>query len=249
MDLATYQKATAAAQQLLQTEVPQLIADGKWGKFTQSAYERVSGALKTQVDALIKTVGAGTTASELAAFRDKQRAQEFKPPQQLRAEFTGTVQQAIAAAAKESGISEATLQRFAQIESRGNPNAVNGSSRGLMQMQPGAWADAAKFISLPRYMDGVFDPLANARAGAAYIRNNEKVLKRLGYTGPWDAAHMYLAHQQGAGGLLNMWRAANGGKGVLSTENMLRNPPQDKRGLTTDPVEFYKRWVAVATAK
>lgn len=241
MDRSLYTAATKAAQVVMSAERSDLVADGKWGKFTQAAYEGVSGPLQSKVDAAIQAVAPGVTAAQLARFRDKERAAAVLQQTAPYTPYTDTVDEAIRLAAKESGIDVAVLRRFAYIESRYNPKAKNGSSRGLMQMQPAAWADASKYIILPPYKEAVWDALQNARAGAAYINNNRKVLTRLGYTGPWDVAHMYLAHQQGAGGLLNMWKAANGQPSKISVANMEKNPPQDKKGVTTDPVQFYNR--------
>lgn len=246
MEAADYLHAVTAAQALLKTESPGLLVDGKWGDFTQSAYAKVSPGLKNKIDATVSVLTKGKGVKDLFAFRQKEKVfQRNLTPVGV----SGDIGAAIRAAAVEFGINPDDLTKFAKIESNFNPRAVNGSSRGLMQMQPAAWSDASKVTGLRPYNEAVWDPVENARAGAAYIKFNERTLRKLGYSGPWDAAHMYLAHQQGAGGLMNMWAAANGKPSKLSADNMLKNPPQDGRGSTTNPKDFYNRWVAVVRNK
>lgn len=168
--------------------------------------------------------------------------------------------------AKEYGMSEASLIAFAKIESNFNAKAISPSGRhfGVMQMSKAAWADALeqqKRLGKPTsgsFETGKFNAEANVRAGAAYIGANRRFLDSEGYTGPWDVPHWYLAHQQGFRGLATIHKLAKGGsltqgqakfaKADMAT-NMKGNPPQDQKGVTTNPAQFYERWVNVAQDK
>ncbi len=97
------------------------------------------------------------------------------------------------AAATADGFSPAGLARVAQIESGGNPNAVNAGSKaaGLMQFVPSSWQ---------QYGQGSpFDPQASADAAQRMAADNKKALTGALGRAPTDA-ELYLAHQQGAGG-------------------------------------------------
>lgn len=93
-----------------------------------------------------------------------------------------------------------TLLAIATIESGLNPKAKNpaSSASGLFQFL----ARTARFYDL----DDPFDPVANADAGARLTRDNArtlgKALKR-----PATPGELYLAHQQGAGGAINLLRS------------------------------------------
>jgi hypothetical protein len=226
--------------------IPELIADGKWGRFTQSAYDRVPSSIRSQVDVYLDNMGTSAIALFTERYSQKMRAQQTVVP--------SNVMEAIQQAADEAGLPFEVLRGFAKIESNFNPKAANGSSRGLMQMQPGAWADVKSLVpGLPRYEEGVFDPLQNARAGAAYIKLNQRRLRKAGYTGELSPAVAYLAHQQGAGGFIELWRASLGNvpptTNYVGTQQMRGNPPQDGKGVTYKKKEFFDRWLKVAQAK
>ncbi|MEH7909157.1 transglycosylase SLT domain-containing protein [Rhizobium laguerreae] len=101
-------------------------------------------------------------------------------------------------AANRYGINPQDALEMAQIESGLNPHAQNKSSTagGLFQFLDSTWAKYGKGASK-------YDPYANADAGMRLARDNINFLKKkLGrdITG----GEMYLAHQQGAGGALNL---------------------------------------------
>ncbi|RPJ64681.1 MAG: lytic transglycosylase domain-containing protein [Acidobacteria bacterium] len=97
-------------------------------------------------------------------------------------------------AAAKHGVSPETLLRIAQIESNMDPNAANkdSSARGVFQFIDKTWKAYGKG-------QDVLDPVANADAGARFVRDNANTLRtQLGREpAPWE---LYLAHQQGAGG-------------------------------------------------
>jgi len=243
-----YIVATQAAQGVLKAGSPALVVDGKWGKYTNGVYAQASPAVRASVDAVLRALK--TSAAELFAYRENERAQGRV------AVDVSDIRGVVTAAAAEAGVPASTALGFAKIESNFNPKAVNGSSRGLMQMQPAAWSDAKGINPSLKDYSFVFDPMENARAGMAYIKYNMRQVSRLGGPQTLTPAQLYLAHQQGAGGFTELWNVANGRnrplgtKGWLVTEKAMRgNPPQDGRGVTVDRKEFYDRWIAVAERK
>jgi hypothetical protein len=244
MDRAQFQRQlVAVAQRVLQSYGADIYDDGIWGSYTADAYERSSSAAKSKVDAALGA--AGLSASVLTANRivEKRKA-ELMP--------VSSVRDAILKAAAEFGLEAKFLLTMAQIESSMNPKAEKGRSKGLFQFQRGTWETVAKDVSLPPYDEGWKDPLSSARAAAALARRNGRSVKAFGFTGPITPAVLYLAHQQGAAGFVDLWKVANGlrDKPKYVTEEAMRgNPPHDKQGVTTDPRQFYARWWKVAQAK
>jgi len=74
-----------------------------------------------------------------------------------------TFQQAIAAAAQQSGLDPRLLQAVAEQESGGDPSAVSpAGAEGLMQLMPGT----AQALGV----QNPFDPTQNAIGGATYLK-------------------------------------------------------------------------------
>jgi hypothetical protein len=95
------------------------------------------------------------------------------------------------------GLDPDDFVRMAEIESGLDPDAYHPVSRasGLFQFLP----DTARQYKLK----AVFDPRANANAAAALWLNNTRFLrKRLGRKP--TPGELYLAHQQGATGAINL---------------------------------------------
>lgn len=272
--MAEASAAVAKAQGVLRQSDPTLIVDGRWGTFTHSVYQLAPDAVKFEVEQLLQR--NGTTVEELwtahqrektlatpAYLKRKAEAREMREdyrekqvshpairvgkPEQPAPQHV--VDDAIRQAAVATGMPERLLRVLVHIESRGRSNAENGSSRGLMQMQPAAWVDSSRIVRLPPYHQGVWDPHLNVLAGAAYAKLNRNYLQRKGVANPEDPAKLYLAHQQGLGGFMELWQLANGIRprtNYVTEEKMRRNPPQDRRGVTLDKKEFATRWLAHA---
>lgn len=107
-----------------------------------------------------------------------------------------------AALEQQYGLPQGYLQRTAQIESGGNPNAQNpnSSAGGMFQ-----------FIDSTAQQYGLenkFDPMASADAAARLARDNLGYLKQALGREP-SAGELYLAHQQGAGGAAKLLAAGN----------------------------------------
>jgi len=242
MDAEQFRKASTVAQATVALFNDKMKVDGKWGRFSAAAYLDLTSSQQQTIDLAVG--GLGIRVSELLEYRNAARALEVKVSGAMSVE----VRNAISSAALESGVSEKVLQSFAKIESGFNPKASNGSSRGLLQMQPAAWATARGVNPSLAGYDKVFDALENARAGAALVKSNISSLKRYGISDP-TPAQLYLAHQQGAAGFNELYRTLNG---LPVTTNFVReiqmkgNPPHDGKGVTLDRAEFARRWLAVA---
>lgn len=213
-------------------------ADGIWGPNTQRAYVSASPAVRARVDH--ELAKAKLTVPAIHAYKQSGGAQDKQAVIDL-----------IRAICAEQGVDPQPYLAKASIESGFRPWISNGRSRGLFQFQEDAWSDARRIDPrLGEYRTNVFDARINTYAAIAFNKALRLQLQRIGYAGPLDAAHLYLAHQQGAGGLNELHRASIGlgprGRTLVSEEAMRSNPPQDRKGITVDKSEFYRRWVAVA---
>lgn len=98
------------------------------------------------------------------------------------------------------------VQYVLNKESGGSTNAKSplSSATGLFQFTEATWADitGGKDFSLAT------DPYENFKAFKMLVRRNASILKKAGT--PLTRYTMYMAHQQGAGGLVNIGRIASG---------------------------------------
>lgn len=238
-----YPTIVAQREMALVANSANLQIDGVWGKTTQKVYEALEPATKTKVDSLLASLGTSAIKIRAARMAQKSALRPTSP--------APSVSQAIANASNRTGVPLRMMEAFARIESGFRPDAVNGSSRGLFQIQPSAWADVrAQHPDIPPYNAGVWDPYYNATVAGFYVRQNMRTLGRLGYAGPLDGPALYLAHQQGAGGLTELYNIAERSvwprRPLVSQEAMLRNPPPDGQAATADKAAFYRRWRSVA---
>lgn len=109
----------------------------------------------------------------------------------------------ITAAAGRYGINPNYALRVAHIESRFDPNAVNGGSQatGLFQFIPSTWRTYGQGQSAR-------DPAANADAAMRFTVANRDFLRTRFGREP-TVGELYLAHQQGAGGATALLAAPN----------------------------------------
>jgi soluble lytic murein transglycosylase-like protein len=234
--------AVKMAQAVMSQLNPKVKVDGKWGPVSQSAYSSIEETSKNIVRSAVKLVAPAFSPDEFQVA--------YKPLPVNRP--TAAMFDMIKQVAKEFDLMPAELTAFVSIESSFNAKAVNGSYKGLMQMGPAAWQRADAFVKKQNMSPiGDYskwaDPLENLRAGAAYMRDNQIEAKRLGYSGPWDAAAMYLAHQQGPSGFAQLTKAAASSSPVAGERirAMEKNPPPDGSGVTVRPIDFLSRWKAV----
>jgi hypothetical protein len=154
---------------------------------------------------------------------------------------------ALAFASRETGISVDDLTAMAIIESTGNRNVGTNAFgyTGLMQMGSAAATDVgATYESL----QGGENVQNNALAGAQYWQLNDR---RLNANIPRDPLHMYLAHQQGAGGTNSLMRGLAASPNTLANRNQRNNLPGSLRRTLGRPItrqDFYDYWSGKMTA-
>lgn len=119
-----------------------------------------------------------------------------------------------ASAGNAGGFSPAGIARTVQIESGGNPKAVNGNAAGLAQFEPDTWR---------KYGQGSpFDPGQAIAATARYSAANAPILAQALGRPPTDA-ELYLAHQQGGAGAAKLLANPNARAGDLVGDAAIRN--------------------------
>ena len=137
----------------------------------------------------------------------------------------------IQAAAAKYGIDENYMKVMAFIESRGDATASNPSgAKGIYQFVP----STARAYGIG---GREFDEAANVDAGARFVKDNYNAIKkRLGRDPePWM---LYVAHQQGMGGLFQLLNAANGGP--ISAQ--LRRNMDANGGSGLSAAQFLQKW-------
>jgi LAS superfamily LD-carboxypeptidase LdcB len=115
---------------------------------------------------------------------------------------TAPVADALATASKRVGVDLSLLYAMAKQESGFNPNAVakGTGAKGLFQFVNNTWSGMLKQYqsSFPELAKGALDPVANAIAGALYLKENSAALTRKNI--PVTATNLYAAHFLGAYG-------------------------------------------------
>lgn len=147
----------------------------------------------------------------------------------------------ISDAARRYGVDPDFAIRTATIESGLNPRAQNpkSSAGGLFQFIDGTWNTYGQGKNK-------YDPYASADAGARFIRDNMNGLKRALGRDPTQG-ELYLAHQQGLGGAINILRDPNRlAAEVVGAKAVALNLPSDKRGMAGSITagDFAKLWDA-----
>lgn len=117
-----------------------------------------------------------------------------------------SVNDAINAAADNNGLDRNMMHAIAMVESSKNPKAVSksGTYKGLYQMGPHLYQKYG--ITDP------LDPAQNAMGAARYMNDNKSILAKAGV--PINATTLYLAHQQGPSGLIQIYNAATKGGSI-----------------------------------
>jgi hypothetical protein len=221
-------------QSLLSNVYPDLAVDGIYGKQTEYALTKCPSDFWP----FIELYGPALLPDRV------NKDEDLKMKVNNSSEFNEVVR-AIAIAAQEQRVPLTWLLGFALIESGFNPNATNGQSRGLFQMQPSAWLDASKMVPLPPYDEYWMDPLSNARAAAAYLKISAQSLAKRGIK-TVDPRHLYMAHQQGVSGFIELFQAFNSGvepvNPITKDRSLLGNKPPGYKRTTLRGV-FYSNWM------
>lgn len=210
MDTMAYRSAVMAAQGIISAYQPSLVVDGKWGDFTQKAFSDAAPNIRARVDAVLGALG--TSVGALSAARAVQKTVESSVSGTSGGDEWIAETQAKAMVRREAarlgvGVHAVALERFLDLEAVARSvqglkfyklTSKNGSSTGLMQMQPAAWIDSRKIDpTLPSFADGVFKAESNIAAGIAYAKSNIRAMEQSGV--PITGNNLYLAHNQGAG--------------------------------------------------
>ena len=146
------------------------------------------------------------------------------------------------------------VQYVLNKESGGRANAKSplSSATGLFQFTEATWAD----ITEGKDFSLATDPDENFKAFKMLVRRNASILKNTGT--PLTRYTMYMAHQQGAGGLVNIGKIASGKlkKGSKDYDKTMTNinkniPPNLRRSGIWDTLSdqdkaanFLKAWEA-----
>lgn len=194
--------AVIIAQAALRKHDPSVKVDGILGPVTRAAFSKAPPAVQATVDQALADSTQYAGFAGMSASLGTAAEHTVLTPMQL--------QQYIATAFQQSGshvLDPTQVLGFIQIED-GHLDPMAGRDtpyKGLMQMSSPAWAAASLHdTGLGPYSKNWPDPILNIRAGLAYADANAATLKRFGYTGPITPAVLYAAHNQGAGGFLNM---------------------------------------------
>jgi hypothetical protein len=211
--------------------------DGVQGPMTNHALARVPDELKS----LFENIGISINQTDFPeGFNDMSRYGKT-----LEEEKAREIASAFIKVSRDMDVPARWLLSFARIESRFNPTATNGSSRGLFQFQKGAWNDASRLVRLKSYDTHWSDPLESTKAAAAYMLINIGQLSKLGLDARREPRWLYLAHQQGVAGLVDLKLASERKryKGLVSAAKMLANPTPGY-SKTTIASEFYRNWMS-----
>lgn len=148
--------------------------------------------------------------------------------------FSTEVEDAIKKASESSGVDLGYMRTMAKIESGGRANATNASgAKGLYQFVPGT----AREMGIAGQE---FDPAANAKAAAEYTKRNIATLKKAGIEPTPEI--LYMAHQQGAGGVIQLAKAAQAGKGYDELSPELQKNMASNAGRGKSAAEFMDMW-------
>lgn len=201
--------ATRVAQTLMASHWSKpLVADGRWGSYTQSAYNAMTSEVRSSVDQVLGTFG--TSASRLNAAYQAEKVLDPASKQTYTAERASIsakaqeMRELIAKIAAEEGVPVRTALVIAWLESKFNPNAKSPTgAKGLFQFTRIAVKDVALRGKPPLDITGKeYDPENNARAGMRFIKLVAGDLKTslddvagvyMGFNIGPSAAKLYLA--------------------------------------------------------
>lgn len=192
MNESTYYRSAAAAQAILGQSV-KIKVDGKWGKFSQSAYNSAPADTRRAVDTAVRALSGGTVA-DLASYRDIQR--KMGEAAFAKAAGSGNIQEMIKALALKEGVPQITALKIAKIESNFNPKAVSPTgAKGVYQLTTIAIKDV-KQRGGGYVVKDPFDPEQNITGGLKYM----KIVARDMNVGLDETAKLYMGFNIGPSG-------------------------------------------------
>jgi len=197
-----YTVGSSVAQGVIGAYNSALKIDGKWGSFTQAAYDRLNSDQKASVALAVSNVVPGSSPADYMSFRTQQKLDAARSVPNARSQ---SITQLIRTIAEQEGVPPEAAIKFATLESGLNPNAMNGSgATGLFQIMPVALADVNKTYGAKNgkqfTMSDMRDAALNARVGAQYM----KIAARYANVPLSDVATVYMAYNIGAGNLAKL---------------------------------------------
>jgi len=187
------------------------------------------------------TAPTNAPATSVAAKPSEAKPSAAPTPTGKGKRFSQDVESVIATVSQKNGIPLDYLRAVAEIESSGNPSASRGpkSAKGLFQFVP-------KTAKLYGIKGKELDLQANTEAAGRLTIDNMKALQGLRKDGidvsdPKNHYLLYLAHQQGAGGAIEIIKAAKSG-GKVSAE--VRSNIDNNGGKGKSPQQFLDSWKA-----
>lgn len=176
--------------------------DGKWGDYTQRAFEHLTADQQTTVGLAVANVVKDSKPEDYIHFRTKQKLEAARVKIDSK---NMSVVAMIRATAEAEGVPPDAAVKFAQLESGLNPSARNASgATGLFQIMPIALTDVNKTFGLKNgkqfTMQDMRDPAKNALVGVQYM----KISARYAGVPVSDVATMYMAYNIGAGNLAKL---------------------------------------------
>ncbi|QRE00342.1 hypothetical protein [Burkholderia phage BCSR5] len=149
-------------------------------------------------------VSTGVVNATVGATNYQATKGQMSNAEALLSKRSATVEQAINIASQRTGMPVGTLTAFAAIESRFDPQAgvATSSARGLFQFTRGTWNSTLKAYG-PRYNVSpdadIYDPVANAVMGAAYLKHEVWPSISKAVPNP-NTTDLYFGHFLGPGG-------------------------------------------------
>lgn len=126
IDPRLYVQATSAAQAVMSVTTAGLRVDGKWGSYTQKAYEALSSTERAKVDQMISVIAPGQTAKACREFRAREKASGVPPGTAAVTATFGVVALATFNEAKRRGyVSPGLVVAQAAHESNGGASALS----------------------------------------------------------------------------------------------------------------------------
>lgn len=156
--------------------------------------------------------------------------------------ITPEIRKIIVDAATKNGVDPNTMLTMAQIESKGNPFAVANAAYGGVGL--------FQFVGKTARQYGVqnrFDPVQSAEGAAKLMKDDAAALIAAGH--PATVENLYLAHQQGAGGAVQILNVAAGKKGAVLGENVEANMKKNFGDLSAKDYIAKNAAVVAANAK
>lgn len=176
-----------------------LMADGRWGSYTQSAYSTSPAEVKRAVDQILSSFGTTAVRLRTTTLADSvvnpNEKQEIAAQRAVLKGGNTAMRELVAKIAADEGVPVETALKICWLESKFDPNAKSGTgAKGLFQFTSIAVREVAERGNPAFNLKGrEYDPTANATAGMRYIKI---VAKTLGVP-LTDASSVYMGFNIG----------------------------------------------------